>query len=241
MFTESSEYYDLIYSFKDYEEESKKIRDIIRDERPHRGQSLLDIGCGTGEHHCYLKKHYSIDGIDLNERFIEIARTKNPELTYSVANMIDFKLNKQYDVITCLFSSIGYLNNINEINSALKCFYKHLAPGGLLLLEPWFTKKNWRPGKLYMLTSDSPEHKICRMGTSYMEGDYSILNFHYLLGLPEEGIKHFFEEHRLRLTSHEEMKSALINAGFTVRFDAHGLIGRGLFYGVKGGNHIEWV
>lgn len=240
MFSESSDYYDLIYSFKNYEEESQKIRDVIKKERPGQGLTLLDIGCGTGEHHIYLKKHYSVDGIDLNPQFIKAAQLKNPNGTYSVANMIDFKLNKQYDVITCLFSSIGYLANMTEITMALKCFHKHLAPGGLLLLEPWFTADNWRPGKVHMLSSDTAEHKICRMGIGHLQGDYSLLHFHYLLALPGEGIKHFFEEHKLRLTSHNEMKQALTASGFNMHFDEYGLIGRGLFYGTKTENEIYW-
>lgn len=75
MFTDSSDIYDLIYSFKDYEKESNEITEIIKKVRPDC-KKILDIGCGTSEHHKYLNKHFVTDGIDLNEKFIEISKQK---------------------------------------------------------------------------------------------------------------------------------------------------------------------
>ena len=196
-------------------------------------KTILDVGCGTSEHHKYLSKHFTIDGIDINAKFIELSKRKNPDGQYSVENMVQFDLNKQYDVIICLFSSIGYLQTVEEIVSALKCFNKHLKPNGLLLVEPWFTKDNWHKGKLGMLPIDQDDLKICRINRSFLSGDYSILNFYYLVGTMDSGVQHFEEEHKLRLTSKEEMFNAFKQAGFDVSFDEKGLIDCGMYYGVK--------
>jgi 2-polyprenyl-3-methyl-5-hydroxy-6-metoxy-1,4-benzoquinol methylase len=235
MFTDSSDIYDLIYSFKDYEMESADIIQTIKKLRPEC-KTILDIGCGTSEHHKYLNKHYSIDGIDLNEKFIQISKQKNPSGYYSVENMLKFELNKKYDVIICLFSSIGYLQSLEEIVSALKCFNKHLNPNGILILEPWFTKENWNKGKVHMLSYEKEDIKICRMNRSYLSGDVTILNFHYLVGTIEKGVQYFQEEHKLRLTSTDEMQEALRIADFEYSFDEKGLNGRGMYYGVKMAN-----
>jgi len=180
MYTDSSDVYDLIYSFKDYEKESADIIQVIKSAKP-ACKSILDVGCGTSEHHKYLSKHFSIDGIDLNDRFIEISREKNPNGTYRTENMASFDLNKQYDVIICLFSSIGYLETTDEILASLRCFNKHLNPNGMVILEPWFNKENWHTGKVYMTTYDKEDIKICRMSRSYPSGDFSILNFNYCI------------------------------------------------------------
>ncbi len=232
MFTNSSDIYDLVYSFKDYEKESADIIQVIKSARPEC-KSILDIGCGTSEHHKYLSNHFFIDGIDLNEEFIVTSKQKNPSGHYSIENMKQFELNKQYDAIICLFSSIGYLQTIDEIISALKCFNKHLKPNGLLIVEPWFSKDNWHKGKINMVASDKEDIKICRMNRSYLSGNFSILNFHYLVGTMDKGVQHFQEEHKLRLTSKEEMFNAFKLADFDVTFDEKGLIGRGMYYGNK--------
>jgi ubiquinone/menaquinone biosynthesis C-methylase UbiE len=232
MFTESSDIYDLVYSFKDYQKESEEIKHIIKAQRPDC-KTILDIGCGTAEHHKYLKGHFTIDGIDINEKFISIARQKNSGGNYSVADMTSFDLDNKYDVIICLFSSIGYLRSVDKIVSALKCFNRHLNPNGLVILEPWFTVDNYNPGKVHMTTYDKENIKICRMNLSYVENNFSILNFQYLLGTIDKGIQHFEERHELRLSSKEEMINAFKTADFEVTFDERGLIGRGMYYGTK--------
>lgn len=230
MFTDSSEIYDLVYSFKDYEKESAEIIDAIKAAKPYC-KTILDIGCGTSEHHKYLSKHFAVDGIDLNESFVKISQHKNPTGQYTVADMANFNLNKQYDAVVCLFSSIGYLQTMQEIVAALTCFYKHLKPNGLLLVEPWFTKDTWHNGKLLMLPVDKENIKICRMTKSYTSGDFSILDFNYLVGTMKDGVKYYREEHKLRLTSTEEMLTAFKQACFDVTFDEKGLTGRGMYYG----------
>ena len=232
MFTDSSDIYDLVYSFKDYAKESDEIIQSIKSKNS-TCKSILDVGCGTSEHHKYLSKYFTIDGLDLNEKFIKISKQKNLQGNYFVENIIDFNLNKQYDVITCLFSSIGYLETTYEIVSALKCFSNHLKPDGLIIVEPWFTKENWHNGKIGMLTYDKENIKICRINKSYLADDFSILNFEYLVGTMEHKIQYFKEEHKLRLTSKEEMISAFELANLDVTFDQQGLIGRGMYYGIK--------
>jgi len=83
MFKDSSDVYDLVYSFKDYGKESADIIQVIMRARPEC-KTILDIGCGTSEHHKYLSKHFSIDGIDLNDKFILTSKQKNPSGHYSV-------------------------------------------------------------------------------------------------------------------------------------------------------------
>src|SRR5262249_43988229 len=114
MFALTAQYYDLIYSFKNYGVETTKIRAAIRKEHP-TAHSILDVACGTGEHAKLLSTEFDVDGIDLEPRFVEIARRKVPTGTFSVADMRSFELKKKYDVVQCLFSSIGYLTQGDDV------------------------------------------------------------------------------------------------------------------------------
>jgi len=232
MFTESSDIYDLVYSFKDYKKEAEEIITIIKTKRPGC-KTILDIACGTAEHHKYLKENFEIDGIDINEKFIEIAKLKNVNGSYRVGDMTKFDLDKKYDVVICLFSSIGYLRSFDSIVSALKCFNRHLNPNGLTIIEPWFTAENSFGSRIDMTTYDKEEIKICRISHSYPENEFSILNFHYLLGTIDKGVRYFEERHEVRRTSTKEMLEAFKEAGFDVTFDEKGLTGRGMYYGIK--------
>jgi SAM-dependent methyltransferase len=227
MFVAAAQYYDLIYSFKDYASECEFLRRRIAEEQPS-ARTLLDAACGTGEHAKYLVAHFEVDGFDLQPEFIEIARAKVPSGRFYLGDMSHFDLERTYDVIVCLFSSIGYLTRPEQVVSALACFRKHLQPDGVVLLEPWFEPNDWNSGKLHMISVDRPEVKICRIIQSGRRGNVSILNFHYLIATPQ-GVEHVTEVHELSMYTRDAMVGFFRQAGFTVRFDAEGVCGRGLY------------
>jgi ubiquinone/menaquinone biosynthesis C-methylase UbiE len=228
MFSKSAQWYDAIYSFKDYQQESDAVISLLKREHP-QAKTLLDVACGTAEHDKYFSRSYQVDGLDLNPEFIEIASQKNPQSQFFVADMMDFELNKKYDIILCLFSSIGYVKTLNNVVNTLICFKKHLNKGGILVVEPWFTPETWKADNpVHMLTAEIGDAKICRMNISEREGAVSIINFHYLLG-SSKGITHFMERHELGLFSVDEMKNAFSRAGFNASYDPEGLTGRGLY------------
>src|SRR2546421_10743168 len=108
-FLESAELYDAIYHFKNYQRESQRLRELVAAVVPG-ARKLLDVACGTGQHARFLKDYFTVDGLDLNGRYLEAARARNPAGRYVQADMTDFDLGARYDVVTCLFSAIGYLN-----------------------------------------------------------------------------------------------------------------------------------
>ncbi|HET6253440.1 MAG TPA: class I SAM-dependent methyltransferase [Puia sp.] len=235
MFIESANIYDLVYSFKDYQKEAGEIIGIIKAKHPGC-TTILDIGCGTAEHHKYLKNEFQIDGLDISEEFINAAKPKNESGSYYIGDMANFNLNKKYDVILCLFSSIGYVKTIERMVSTFKRFNEHLADDGLVLLEPWFTPETWYNGRLHMLTYDKNDIKVCRMNISESSGNMSIINFHYLVGTPDKGVRHFEERHELAMFSKDEMMKGFTEADFEVSYNEQGPAGRGLYIGTKRGS-----
>ena len=232
MFEKSARLYDALYSFKDYRQESLAISNLIREECP-AAKTILDIACGTAEHDRYLAQDFQVDGLDISPDFIAIARTKNPAGAYAVADMTDFSLERRYDVILCLFSSIGYVRTIEKVEKSLQCMAAHLNDYGVLLLEPWLTPANWiTDGKIYMLTAETDDEKICRMSVSRRKGSLSIIEFHYLAGSIGE-IESFLEQHELGLFTHEEMMDAFAHAGLAAEYDPNGLTGRGQYIARK--------
>src|SRR5262249_46666691 len=106
MFTKTAEFYDAIYSWKNYERESKLLIDLIGRHKRSTGNSLLDVACGTGAHIAHLKGLFAIEGLDLDDQMLAIARAKHPEIRFHRADMIDFDLGREFDVVVCLFSAI---------------------------------------------------------------------------------------------------------------------------------------
>ncbi|MGH7924864.1 MAG: class I SAM-dependent methyltransferase [Candidatus Binatus sp.] len=227
MFLESAELYDAIYHFKNYARECETLRAVIAVAAPG-ARTILDVACGTGEHDKFLKDKYAVDGIDLNENYLRAARAKNPAGRYSRADMTDFDLAATYDAVTCLFSAIGYLRTVDCMQRAVACMARHVKPAGVLIVEPWLTPDDWKPGTSHLHAGEIGPDKVCRMTVSSQEGNLSIMQMHYLRST-SHGVEHYSERLELGLFTRGEMTRAFESANMDVRYDSEGLMGRGLY------------
>ena len=227
MFTNSAHIYDAVYSFKDYAAESARIHTLI-EERSPGASTLLDVACGTGKHLEQLRTWYEVSGLDLDPVLLEIAKDRLGDVELHRGDMTAFSLDRRFDVVTCLFSSIGYVATIERLGGAIAAMAAHLDPGGVLIVEPWLTPDAWVVDRPHLLSVDEPDLKIARMTISGREGRLAIMNFEYLIGTPA-GIETFSERHAAALFTDEEYRQAFAAAGLAVEHDPDGLIGRGLY------------
>lgn len=111
VYEKQAAYYDAIYAAqgKDYEKEAGEIRRVIEQYKTSEGNELLDVGCGTGGHFSFLAEWYSVEGLDLDGHMLAVAKKRFPEVSFYQADMVEFDLDKQFDAVTCLFSSMEYV------------------------------------------------------------------------------------------------------------------------------------
>jgi ubiquinone/menaquinone biosynthesis C-methylase UbiE len=231
MFARSSRFYDTIYHWKDYAAEAQKIHEVVQRHNPE-ARTLLDVACGTGLHLQHLARNYAVEGLDVNTDLLAVARERLPEVRFTEADMETMDLGKKFDAITCLFSSIGYVRTVARLDRTLKAMARHLQPGGVLIIEPWFSPANFIAGHIGAIFVDNEDVKIARINDSRVRGGISVLTLHYLVGAPE-GISYFKEEHALGLFTDEEHLDAFAEAGLSVTHDEEGLMGRGLYVGLQ--------
>ena len=234
MLSGSEKYYDDIYNAmnKDYSAEANKVHEFIRKYKNSEGNKLLDVACGTGTHASFLTKFYQIEGMDINAAMLQVARKKNLGIRFFQGDMRNFDLGRQFDVVTCLFSAIGYMKSKTELRKAIQAMSRHLLPGGVLLVEPWFSPEQWNVGRVTVNEVNKPDIKIIRMALAGKRRRISLLEFQYLIGT-SKGLQHITEHHEFGLFSREEYMDAFILAGLEVLHDPDGLFGRGLYIGKK--------
>ncbi|MGZ9234137.1 MAG: methyltransferase domain-containing protein [Anaerolineales bacterium] len=234
MLSGSERYYDDIYGSmgKDYASEANKLHKFIEKYKRTDGTALLDVACGTGSHAGFLNKDYGVEGIDLNTNMLKVARKKHPDIRFSEGDMRNFDLARQFDIVACLFSAIGYMKTKAELQKAVKSMARHLRPGGVLLVEPWFTPEQWNVGHVHTSYVDKPNLKIVRMSHSGKRGKISLLDFYYLIGTAKR-IEQIIEHHEFGLFAQEEYMDAFSKAGLNVAYDPEGVDGRGLYIGTN--------
>jgi ubiquinone/menaquinone biosynthesis C-methylase UbiE len=234
MYKELAKYYDLIYSWKDYKGESKRIKKLITKYKTSAGKKLLDVGCGTGKHLEYFKDDFSCTGCDLNTEMLEIARENVKDVHFTQADMITLDLKPKYDVIICLFSSIGHVKTYDNLEQTIQNFSNHLEKGGVVIIEPWLTKSTYDAGRLGMTTYDAEDIKIARLNTTKIEDNISILDFNYLIAERNKDIVYFSEKHELGLFEIDKFLNYMTKVRLKSYFLVDGLMkGRGLYIGIK--------
>jgi SAM-dependent methyltransferase len=132
-----SEYYDLLYNDKNYEDEVLYVIKSLK-KFNHEIGTILNLGSGTGRHDEVFTKHgYSIFGIELSESMAHLARSKG--LQCHVGDMTNFNLNQKFNTIISLFHVISYLNKNEDLLQMFKCVSSHLLKDGFFLFDVWFT------------------------------------------------------------------------------------------------------
>lgn len=189
-------------------------------------RTLLDVACGTGSHLRHLTDHFACQGVDLLEAFVAIA-AQRADVPVHLADMDDFDLGETFDVVVCLFSAIGYSR---DLHAAIATMARHLNPGGLLVVEPWFTPEQWAPGRLEVVDHEADGTRLVRMTRSDIDGNVALMDMHYLIA-DGNGIEHLEERHRMTLFTFAEYEAAFRGAGLTYERDEPGPFGRGALFG----------
>lgn len=248
MFEHSQDLYDFIYTTmgKDYLREAEQLRGILAAHgfEPGAGARrprLLDVACGTGQHLARLDEFDRV-GVDLDPKMLEIARERTSDVVLLAGDMLDLDPKMfvtaehpdgAFEVVACLFSSIAYLADTDELQQAVAGMAACLRPGGLLLVEPFIEPGQYRDGYLDPFLVESPDRSVARMSSTRLEGNTMHLELHYLLG-DAGGVRSFVESHPLTLYERGEIAEAMTAAGLSAVYVEDGLMGRGMHVGVRG-------
>lgn len=236
MFVKSHAFYDAIYAAlnKNYPAEAAWVRAaigrVLKDAGP--APRLLDVACGTGVHLSLLQQHFTVEGVDADPQMIAIAKQRLPGIPLRVQQMQQLSVDHPFDVLLCLFSSIGYVADKAELHATLARFAASVRSGGLVLVEPWFAPDEWDEDYLDWALVDKPALKIARMSVSERYGSSSVIRYTYLVGEPG-GVSSFAESHCLQLFTDAEYREAFTAAGLDVGFERVDIFSRGLYTGVK--------
>jgi ubiquinone/menaquinone biosynthesis C-methylase UbiE len=235
-FHELAEYYDAINDWKDYRGESKRLESIVRRFGPPGKTKWLDVACGTGRHLEHLSRRHPAVGVDGSAEMLRIARRRLPGVPLILGDMRSFRLHRRFDVVSCLFSAIGHLKTEKDVRRTFANFARHLNPGGIAIVEPWIDPTAFLPGTIHLRTHQSPGATVVRCAYSSRRGHHSIIQSHFLVGVPGRGIRYQEVTDVGSLIPRERLIRFMEEAGLVPHFIARGLLpGRGLLLGVKAG------
>ena len=99
-------------------------------------RTALDLACGTGVL-CRILKDAGIEsrGMDFSSGMIDIARQESPEIPYDVADMILYRPEMQFDLVTCTGDALNHIPDLADVEKIFANIHAYLAPGGYFVFD----------------------------------------------------------------------------------------------------------
>ena len=218
--------YDELYYDKDYAAECDLIERIFQTYGNGTIKSVLDLGCGTGNHAIPLAhRGYKIVGVDRSEGMLARAHKKLANLlskstaTFHHGDIRTIDLHQNFDAVLMMFAVLGYQLENADILSSLKTAHRHLRPGGIFIFDVWFGPAVLKQGPSQRVKEiPTPEGKIIRVTSGELDIGRHICTVKYHLSrLEGERLADETEEtHRVRYFFTLELEHFLQGAGFTL-------------------------
>ena len=215
-----AKYYDAIYhDLVDYEGDVEFLERVFRRFRG-RPKTILDLGCGTGNHDFPLaRRGYEVTGIDRSREMLALARKKTPEVgrppRFVRADMQSFHLGQRFDAAVCLFGAFDYLLSRPQVTGCLRSVRAHLVPRGLFVYEYWQTS-GVRPGIQSWIDRVAEGWELLRLSEGHFDSRKSQLamDFRFLVLQGRAVVDRFSERHIVRTYARRQMGLLLRQAGF---------------------------
>jgi SAM-dependent methyltransferase len=212
-----SDYYDLLYSDKNYKAE---VDYVLSNYHSNTGIKILELGCGSGGHAEFFCENGNIVyGLDLSASMVEKALEKkiNNFQPYQ-GNIIDFNLDEKFDLVTSMFHVISYLNKNTDLLSCFKSVNNHLQLDGLFIFDYWYAPAvlSQKPESRIKIF-ESNDLKVERVANSELLTERNLVNVNFDIKVVSKKLKEeqeFNEWHSMRYFTIPEIELFAAQTGF---------------------------
>jgi SAM-dependent methyltransferase len=214
--------YDILYRDKDYDGEVRLLDKIFRRYAPGEVRTVLDLGCGTGNHALRLMASgYGVVGVDRSAEMLAIARKKAQERAQTLrlhqADLRDLNLGELFDAALMMFAVLGYQIEDGDVRKAFDAARRHLRPGGLLAFDFWHGPAVVKLGtEERVRTIEAGDHRWVRASSGKLDHARHLcdVTFHLKHLEGSRTIEEITECHRMRYFFPEELGARLSASGF---------------------------
>ncbi|MFA5061506.1 MAG: class I SAM-dependent methyltransferase [Candidatus Pacearchaeota archaeon] len=201
--------YDLLYSYRNYGKEA----DFLIGNLPSRdNSSLLDVACGTGVHLEAVKKRLPearLEGLDLNQGMLDVAEGKSLCAQLTRADMRNFNLGRNFDIVYCLSSSIQYNLSKEDFKKAIDSMRRH-AIEGKVIFDLAYCAERWKEGYTNITANSDERLDVAELYTSHSSDGFSCWNPLYLIKDKKTGkMDMHVDKHKIKLWSISEVEDIL--------------------------------
>ena len=101
-----------------------------------RPQRAMDLACGTGVLcEIFHRNGIRASGMDFSAGMIDIARAGSPEISYEVADMITYRPERQFDLMTCTGDALNHISDLADVERIFQNVYAYTTAGGYFVFD----------------------------------------------------------------------------------------------------------
>lgn len=148
----------------------RQVIRMIRKYAKEDTQTLLNMGCGGGKNVFNLRNQFVVTGIDISPSMLALAQQLNPECHFLLGDMRSCFLGKEFDAIL-VDDAIAYMASRGDLAAVFQNAYRHLRPGGVMVVEPDYTKETFQQNAIRVTLAD-PIASPNKVNVVFIENDF---------------------------------------------------------------------
>jgi len=203
-------YYKLLYGHRDQDDAHVWVRMILDKLKLVGGAEVLDMACGRGRHaRWFMEAGCRVTGIDISPESIADARKAVPGGAFVVHDIREPFATERYDLVVCLFTSLGYFETPGDDQRAMAAAASALRPGGWFVLDFMNSAKVLRD----LVAEECVQAEGVRFTITRSVEQGQIVK---RIGADDHGEMHRFEE-RVTALMPAQLETLIVAAGLVVR------------------------
>lgn len=210
-------YYEIEKTNRKFQQEIQFVNHFFK---KNRTRTVVDLGCGTGEHVTTLQSMgYKIIGIDSSKPMLEIAKKRFPNCRFQPGLIQKFQTNKNIDAVLCLFGTFNYLITNEDIEATLNKLKQNLKHHGLAIFEIWnsYPIQQIKRKPITTVSMTKVGKTIIKRNRGFRiateEDKKIVVEVNYIYHLGEQQIK---DKHVMRVFSFSEITQLFQNFKFEI-------------------------
>ena len=214
-------WYDRWHDNRDYAAEVAQLRQIMS--REGQVHSILDLGCGTGQHlELLADAGHAVIGVDRSPVLVEQARARlaryGEQASVLHGDLLDVETTEgSFDAVLMMHSVLGYQVDTAALLTSLSVVHRALRPAGLFLFDVLDAIPLLQEGLHDDVgIVDDLEHQLLHAITCSLLSAEQACEYTVRMWLVSGGrlVEHAEERHRVRFFLRRELDLLLALGGF---------------------------
>lgn len=203
----------ILASPESYEDEAMLYIKAINKYISNPAATMLHLGCGAGGHDYHFKKYFFLTGVDLSEGMLNIAKTRNSQVTYIKDDMRTVQLNKKFDIVI-IPDSIAYMTTYEDLLKTIRNAHSHMKQKGIIMVVAHMKEDFKNNNFVYTGEKDNINITVFENNHVISKNTYESTIFYLIRANGKTSIHH--EIHTLGLFEHDQWIGIFKNNGLNV-------------------------